>query len=49
MNLILTWEIKDIKAWLGMTTTTYYYDDSKPNDEKDDRHINDIIKEKWVS
>jgi hypothetical protein len=29
-----------------MSFTLYYCDDSKPNDEKDDYHVNDTIKKK---
>lgn len=45
MNLILAQKIMHIKAQLNMITILYCYDGFEPNDDEDDRHVDDVVEE----
>jgi len=38
----------DMEAWLCMTHAFYWYEESKPNDDKDDHHVNRVKKDGLV-
>jgi len=43
MNLTFTQEIMHIEARLSVITVSYCYDESKLNDKKNNRHVNNVI------
>jgi hypothetical protein len=43
MNLTFTQEIMHIEARLSVITVSYRYDESKLNDKKEDRHVNNMV------